>query len=252
LEANAFLVNYNSIVKCGELKYLNIDCRDLDKDLSRRFFRRVFKGRLEINWCSSLKDYDLLLLNQDKGPFQRRLCKVARDQGVTTAVVQHGITAHKHAFMPLLADYLICWPEDKKIFMDWGVQEDRLIISNEEVPTKLKFIQQVRAVMFLTVPAEKGNPRHYYNGHYPFHSVSKLIKYINIVRELEPNLLIKPHKRETKFILTHLKGFKTTNQRADDLIYSATHIYCFKDCTTVKDTKVQGKTPRIIEDIYGT
>ena len=250
MDANTFVSQFNNPVKFGRLKYINVNCRDLDQDLTRKVLGKL-KGRLEINWYPDLKDYDLLLMTQDRGPFTRRLCKIAREQGVTSVVVQHGTTAHKHAFVPLMADYLICWKEEIPKFIEWGVDKDRLITSNEEIPEDLKYIPGLDAVMFLTPPAEKGNPRHYYNGHYPFYSARQLNEYIHQVKAAEPGLIVKPHHRGVEYMKRYLKGVELTFERAENLIHSASRIYSFKDCTTVKDTRVMGKTPRVIEDIYG-
>ena len=242
------------IAKFGNLKFFPLDAVDLEKHPLRRFcrvFNRYVKV-FQLDYFPEIKGFETVYIPEDKSAGYRGIVVRARQLGIKTVVVQHGIPFHKGGYVPLLADYFMCWPEHRLKFIDWGIREDRLIVFEPKPPKKLKFIEGVEAVLFLIVPIMGSNSKHYYDDDKLLVDKGEIMDKVREIAERERNLWVKPHPKHYHAIKHDLEryakgfGYKITWERAEDLIHSAKRVYCFWDCTTVKDAQVQGKEPIII------
>lgn len=72
----------------------------------------------------------VVVVDEDVCPFNKTLVQVAKTMGIKSSAVQHGMMGMRPGFIPLSADYFLCWgsiePEKMK---GWGVGEDRILIA---------------------------------------------------------------------------------------------------------------------------
>lgn len=234
----------NKFIKCGELKYLNVNCSDIDQMWVRKLLRylKPFFGGFDINYTPSLKGYDRLYLTDDQTIGNRLLIQQAKKMGVETFVVQHGFPTHRYGFTPLRADYLICWPECRDIFIKWGIDPKRLISDYRLYPEapKAKFIEGIESVLFLVPPRLWANPVEFYeNYNEMYFTENDLIDIAQKVKSLDPLVIVKPHPKSPRDFKDRVEAsFKVSYAKADDLIFSAKKVYSFTHCTTHKDAEV--------------
>lgn len=242
------LKKFKNPVKCGELKYVNLDCLDLNQMTRKkacRAFNRLSRS-FRIDYTPSLKGHDALFVPEDVTPGNSALVKRAFEDGVTTVVVQHGAAAQMQGFTPLSADYFLCWPESRAKFMSWGMPPEKLLPFMPQVPKNLKKINGMEAVLFLAPPA-KG--RQVTDCTCPtLYSEFELLRIVWELMSKEKNLKIKPHPKYFNHIEKLIDPKIVILENAYDLIYSAERIYSFEGCTTVKDCEVLGKKAIIIVD----
>ena len=238
---------FKNPVKCGQLKYVNLDCPDIDQTLMKKAFRainRLFPG-LSVDYLPSLNGYDALFVPEDISAGKRALVRQAIEKGIPSIVVQHGAAGDAQGFLPLTADYFLCWPEDREKFIGWGMSEDKVLTFTPQPPRKIRKIPGVKAVFFLVPPAkgrqfeDKNSPKLY--------TARQLQELITQVLIREPNLLVKPHPKYYRVIEHFLNPRTITWKNAYDLIHSAERIYSFKSCTTVKDCEVLGKKAILVD-----
>lgn len=226
-------------VRCGDLKYVNLDCPDLAKNPIKRLcnaFNRRSKS-LKVSYLPPISG-DALIVPEDNSDSMRALVKKAKNQGMMTFVVQHGRAINRAGFIPLIADYLIYWHEDFNTLTFWGIPEEKLIAFRPEKPENLKLIKEVRhrAVLFLLPPSAG---RHH--GDYKKYTVEEIVGIVDEVLEVEPDLLVKPHPKFWEYLKPYMEGYNVVWYNAYDLIYSADRIYSMRGCTTIKDCEVLKK-----------
>ena len=240
-------IRHKHPAKCGRLKYANIEAPDLDQLWQRRLCRaaRRFMGRYRLSYDPCLSKYDIIYVPDDSTPHNGYLVKRAKSEGVTTAVIQHGFPGSLPGFLPLRADYFLCWPECRDKFISWGMPARKILTFQAQVPNDLNFICDLEAVFFLTPPAkgrlfeDEWTPRLY--------TEKEIVEVIEDIASDEPNLLLKPHPRFYKYLKPYLKDYNVTWERAEDLIYSAKRIYTFEPSTTIKDCEVLGKKATVVK-----
>lgn len=72
----------------------------------------------------------LVLVDQDAGGLQRGAIELARRDGATGLVVQHGIPAVRFGFLPLAADALCVWgATSAATFREWGLESGRIWVT---------------------------------------------------------------------------------------------------------------------------
>ena len=154
LERLAF--SHRHPVKCGRLKYVNISCPDLDQTPISRLCRLISRyiGRFELRFEHNLEKYDILYVPDDSTPHNGYLVKRAKEAGVTTVVIQHGYPGSPPGFVPLRADYFLCWPESRDRFVSWGMDPKKILTYKAQPPDDLIFIPGIESVFFLTPPAK--------------------------------------------------------------------------------------------------
>ncbi|HDY86643.1 MAG TPA: hypothetical protein ENH82_00835 [bacterium] len=222
-------------VRCGNLKFVNLDCQDLAQHPIKRacsYLQRRFKD-VVLDYLPKI-DGDVLFVPEDVSPGKRALVKKAMAQGVTTVVIQHGIPQSPSGFVPLYADYFFCWREDWLKFMSWGIPKERLITFVPERPKNLKKLIGVDAVFFLPPPS-KGRTHQLDVERF---DEAEILEMIRNIKETEKNLIIKPHPKLFEYLKPHLENEVVIWESADDLIYSAKRIYCVEGCTIIKDVKM--------------
>jgi hypothetical protein len=141
----------------------------------------------------------------------------------------------------------MCWEESYPKFLSWGIEPERMIVfypEKKEACTPLK--KKNDAVFFLVDPL-KGYQ-------YPYrgasnYGVDEIIRFVEKVASIEPNLVVKPHPHLFMKFEDKLNKFKVTWDNADDLINSSDRVYSFQCCTTVKDASIQGKKAIIVEQL---
>jgi len=238
------LRRYKRRLKCGELKYVNLDCPDVDQSLIKRCIRSLnrFVKPFSMSYLPTLSKCDILFLTEDITPDSRALVKYAISRGIKTVVVQHGYPGQPHGFVPLMADCFLCWPEHYDLFLSWGMPEDRVMKFTPQRPEGLKYIRGVNAVFFLAPP---GVDRHHQDTQklYTEYEIYALVK--NIACQ-ELGLLVKPNPRYFEHLRRFLHPFNVTWANAHDLIYSAQRIYTFPHSTIIKDCEVLGKEAIVV------
>lgn len=81
-----------------------------------------------------------VLMDEDICEFNKTLASVARQMGIYSLVVQHGIPAQKVGFYPLTADEMAVWGDwMKERMMRWGIPGERLPV--EGAPQYDRFFQ---------------------------------------------------------------------------------------------------------------
>lgn len=250
MDFNTLMTQYPKKVKAGNLKYLNLDCPDIDQMFLRKasqFFNRHAKN-FQLYYYPEIHDYDILFVSEDVTPGKRELVKRASAKGVKTAVIQHGFPCHVHGYAPLTADYLLSWPETVDIFVQWGISRDRIIPFSPEPPRQLRKIEGVEAVLFLVLPK---------NLHYRSEPIvrtyteEEIMQIVEAISRQEPKLLIKPHLKFWDKWKHRLGAYNIVWDNAYDLIYSAERVYSFSYCTTKKDCELLGKTPILADQFLG-
>ena len=238
-------LNRVSPVKSGNLKYFNLECEDLDQHLfckSSRLVNRAISP-FQVSYYPDING-DVLFLDEDSSGWKHMMNYRAKLKDMTTVVVQHGSLNCKIGFIPLYADYFMCWEECYSKLIEWGIESDRLIVFDPEPPTDLKKIEGVKSIMFLVDPLA--------GTQYPFdntnlYTINDILSFVDKTLEHEPDIAIKPHPHLIEKYGSKLDKYNIVHDRADDLIYSADRIYSFKGCTTIKDAQVQGKKAILVD-----
>jgi hypothetical protein len=239
------LLGCNSPIKSGKLKFFNLSCEDLEQNPISKALRVIntFITTFRIDYFPPLKG-DILFLNEDKSSGKMELIYRARKKGIKTVVVQHGMPCGSIGFIPLLADYFMCWEESYERFLGWGIEKEQLIVFKAEAPNDLKLIKGVEAVFFLVDPNKGHEPE--LNG-IKIYGREEILEHVKRIVALDPDVVIKPHMHLFEAFEGALDVYRVVWDRAEDLIFSAKRIYAFKDCTTVKDAEVQGKRAVIVD-----
>lgn len=232
-------------VRSGKLKYFNLECKDLEQNFFCKVCRFInrFTRSFKIEYYPDF-DGDALFLNEDHSPWKREMVRRAVRKGMKTIVVQHGHPGHKEGFTPLMAHFFMCWKESEQTFLDWGIEPHRLIVFRPEKKNVYKKINGIESVMFL-IDASGG--RQYAFEEKIKNTAEDIIKAIEKVRAVDEKVVIKPHPHIYPDFQEKLKKYPVVWDNADDLIHSASRIYSFRDCTTIKDAEVQGKKATVIE-----
>ena len=249
MKGDDLILSSKNPIKCGQLKYVNLNCKDIDQFPLKKLLRRLnfYTNSLYVNYFPSIKRHDYLFVPEDITLEKRILVTKAIAEGVKTVVVQHGFAGDRVGFLPLKADYFLCWPEDRSKFIMWGMDESKVFPFTPQKPLNLNKIPGVNAVFFLVPPA-KGRQFHDENSP-PLYSEQQIKIFIESILIKEPNLKIKPHPKFCSYLKKFISSRALTMENAYDLINSADRIYSFKSCTTVKDCEVLGKKAILVDEV---
>jgi len=70
---------------------------------------------------------DVILLEQDSIPYTRTIVGVGKKHNVRSLIIQHGLTATRLGFFPIMADKFAAWGElSKEKLIEWGSEKDKI------------------------------------------------------------------------------------------------------------------------------
>ncbi len=105
----------------------------LNEFLARRW--RGFGKAVAWAWASFRQAWahcppEVILLDEDATWPKRLLVHLAREQGVPTVVIQHGVPRLKFGFAPLVADWICVWgAESAQVLQSWEVPAEKILIT---------------------------------------------------------------------------------------------------------------------------
>jgi len=79
-----------------------------------------------------------LVLDEDATPFARAAVAVARQQGIVSLVLQHGVPCCRFGFSPLAADHILAWGASSRDQLTrWGVPESKIHVTGSPAHDRL-------------------------------------------------------------------------------------------------------------------
>ncbi len=92
----------------------------------------------------------VIVTEMDRNYFVAPLVLKARDMGIKTFTLVHGVLNKGAAFVPLLADYVLCWGASQKdVFVDMGTEPGRVVVTGSSYYSRETSIKQSEAKSLL-------------------------------------------------------------------------------------------------------
>ena len=187
-----------------EFADLSVVAQRIIRDGLRRVIRKEWLVRLAefLAWKRVLEDLPIkgVLLTEDFLPSERALTLTAKDGGIPTWIVQHGLAIHPdgRGFIPVLADKIFCFGESAvSFFAEFGLPRTRMEITGRPlydrwVPAKQEGFKKClsKSFLFLGQPLYKENLCSYQS------YISTIEMAAALGREKGIKVRLRPHPRE--------------------------------------------------------